>query len=955
VAEAAARLPRPRRRRRWLIIAIASAVALIALLGGLSGFYIDLLWFREVGLSPVFASILWTKIVLVLLFGLVFFAVLYANLLIVRRTSPRYRLFSPEQEVIDRYRQAADPYMRWILPGLSLLLALFAAASVAGLWREFLLWRNGAAVQFGVNDPVFQRDLSFYVFRLPFLHFVQGWLFSSLVVITVVTAAAHYLWGGIRFQAIGEKVTPVVKAHLSVLLGVIMLVKAWGYRLGQFDLLSSERGVVTGASYTDVNAQLPALRILVPIAILVAVLFLVNIRFRGWALPILGIGLLALASIAAGAAYPAFVQKFRVDPQPLEQERPYIERNIEFTRRAFGLDGVEPRRIDVQPDLTKGNVDDNPQTVSNIRLWEPALLQRAYQSLQQIRPYYSFEDVDVDRYTLPDGTRRVVMVSGREIAQSGIPEESANWQNRHLFFTHGYGYVASRVDRVSTEGQPDFLVRGIPPGGVGATSGDLAVGSPPGPLMYYGENEDVGFVVVKTRQKELDRPGGQGVAEGTTTTYAGEGGIDLGGLFRRLAFAWHYRDVNLLISNLISPDSRILINRDIEDRVRKAAPFLDLDHDPYMAVVDGRLAWIWDAYTTSDAYPYSTRLHPDDLVSTDGGPVRLPGSVNYIRNSVKIAVDAYDGTMTFYIVDPEDPIVQVWQKAFPELFAPASAVSPGLRAHFRYPEDLFTLQAEQYARYHVTDPDDFFSSEDFWAVPNDPNVADSRVKPYYVLMRLPGDTEEEFVLFTPFTPRNRPNMIAWLAARSDPDAYGRITQIEFEGGQTIFGPEQVAARINQDPTVSQQLTLLNQQGSTVQYGPLLAIPIEESFLYVQPLFLEASAGGGGAIPELQRVVVVHGESVTIGDTLQETIAQSFGLEPQEPGGGEPPGQTIQELLDQASRHFARADRLLRQGDLAGYQSEIDLARAAVEQALELAQGPDGGPPASPTPSPSATG
>jgi uncharacterized membrane protein (UPF0182 family) len=892
----------------------------------------------------VFWSVFWSRVVLAVTFGIAFFGVMYANLLVVRKFAPRHRLFSPEQEVVDRWRASLDPYMRWLLPGVSLLFAGFAAAGVAAFWQRYLLWKHGAGVSFGQTDPLFGRDLGFYVFRLPFLHFVQSWLFSSLVAITVIVAVAHYLWGGIRLQAIGEKVTPTVKAHLSVLLGLVVLSKAWGYRLSQFDLLTSDRGVVTGASYTDVNAQLPALRILLPIAIVCAVLFLVNIRFRGWALPAIGVGLLALASIVAGGAYPAFVQKFRVEPQELQRESPYIDRNLHATRLAYGLDKVNAKPFRVSSDVSAEDVAANPATISNIRLWDPITLKTGFRQLQQFRPYYTFDDVDVDRYTLDGGERRVVMVSGREITQGGIPASRRSWQNEHLYFTHGYGYVASRVDRVTSEGQPDFVAQDIPVRGPadGPIPGDLAIGTSPGPRLYFGERSDVPFVVVQTQQKELDRPEGSGEEGGEATTqYSGAGGVPIGGLFRKLAFAWHFKDVNLAISGLIERDSRVMYNRDIKSRVEKLAPFLKFDTDPYLAVVDGRLLWIWDAYTYSDQYPYSERIQLNEVVP------KLDGQVNYLRNSVKVTIDPYDGTQKFYVIDPTDPVIQVWQKAFPALFTPADQVSQSLKEHFRYPEDLFKIQADRYAQYHVETASQYFSGEDFWGLPKDVENSDQTLTPYYVLMKLPEQTQEEFVLFVPFTPNNRPNMIAWFAANSDPEGYGDLTAFEFQAGQSISGPEQVFRRINQDTSVSQQRTLLGQSGSRVVFGNLLAIPIANSFLYVQPMYLEATGSAGG-IPELKRVILVHGETVTIGDTLQEALKTSFGTD--EPPPPDNTDQTVAQLIEEALRHFGLADEALKAQDLAAYQREIALAQAAIARAAELLSNSG----VSPTPTPSAS-
>ena len=921
----------PRRRLLlWLILGVA---AVVVVLGALSGFYIDVLWFREVGYSSVFWTRFWSRLALAAVFGTAFFVLLYANLLIVRRLRPRYRVYSPEEEAVERYRAVFEPYARWVLPGVSLLFAAFAAGGVAGQWETYQLWRVAGQVSFGVQDPVFMRDASFYVLSLPFQRFVQSWLFTSLVVVTVVAAAAHYLWGGIRLRAVGERVTPQVKAHLSVLLGLIVLVKAWGYRLGQFDLLVSERGVVTGASYTDVNAHLPALRLLVVIAIVCALLFLVNIRFRGWALPALGLGLLALASVVVGAIYPAFIQRFRVAPQELQREQPYIERNIEFTRMAYRLDAVDRRDFAPAPETTVEEVDNSPTTITNIRLWNPDVTRDSYLGLQRLKPYYDFSDVDVDRYTI-DGERRTVMIAPREVNQEMIPGGGATWQNQHLVYTHGYGVAASRVDQTSSSaGSPAFILADIPV--TGPIADQLTQ-----PRLYFQEEAHVPFVVVNAGTDEFDFPQGETGGQ-AQFRYDGEGGIPVGGLMRRLAFAWRYRDVNLLISGLIHEDSRVLLNTDIQSRVQKLAPFLLYDHDPYAAIVDGRVTWIWDAYTASDRFPYSERVDFGDLSDS----ATLTGVAgNYIRNSVKVAVDAYDGTTTFYIVDETDPIIQAWSRVFPDLFTPVSEAPAALVEHFRYPEDLFRIQAHQYANYHVTNPAQFYQKEDFWSVPQIRLTPDAEtlteLEPYYVLLPLPGESEAGFRLFTPFAPLNRPNMVAWMAAESDPDAYGQLVSFQFQG-QNVNGPEQVTSFIRQDTEVSQQVTLFGQLGSQVIYGDILAIPIGESFLYVQPLYLESQGGG---IPELKRVIVVNGENVEMADTLKDALSEAFGgavaPAPEQPGPQQPapeqPGASVADLLTQAQAHFDAANQALQNGDLGTYQAEIQQAEALIQQAAQAA-------------------
>ena len=958
-------------RRRLIIILVAVVAGLVLAFTALSGFFVDVLWFREVRLSDVFWTVLRTKFLLGLAFGLAFFVLLYSNLWIVRRITPRYRALTPEQEIIERYRMQFEPYARWLLPLFALVIAFFVGLGVTGQWQTYLLWRNGGGLAFGNPEPLFGRDPAFYVFSLPWLKFMQGWLFSALVGVTLLTALAHYLWGGIRPQApgFGEKVSPQVKAHLSVLLGLIMLTKAWGYYLGQFDLLTSQRGVVVGASYTDVNAQLPALRILVIIAIACAILFLVNIRLRGWALPVIAVGLLALVSIIAGAAYPAFVQRFRVAPQEFQRERPFIEDNIEATRRAFSLDDITSSSRPLGDVVTAEDAQVNAPTISNIRLWRPDVLAQNYTSLQRFRSYYEFNDVDVDRYTL-EGQRRVLMISTREISQGGIPEGGRTWQNVHLVYTHGFGAVASQVNTASTEGQPIFTLRDIPPVGDPALEGN-------GQRVYYGEGAqgDAAFVVVDTGTKELDF---QGTATNDqaqqTYTYDGDGGIPIGGFFQRALFAWRFRDVNLLISDLIHGDSRIMIYRDIRQRVPKAAPFLQFDVDPYSAVVDGRLVWIWDAYTTSNQYPYSDFVDLADVAASANQTTSTGGTINYLRNSVKVVVDAFTGKMTYYVADPNDPIIRAWSSAFPTMFTPLSQAPPTLLAHFRYPENLFQVQAFQYTNYHVTEPQVFYGKQDFWAIPDDPTLASETgtaggqgfMRPYYVLMRLPGETDESFVLILPFTPLERQNMVAWLAAKSDPGPdYGDIISFQFPSGVNVDGPTQVFSRINQDARFSSERTLLGQGGSRIVFGDFLVIPLEDSLLYVQPVYVQSNQEN--AIPELKRVVVVNGSAIGIGTSLREALNDSLGTVVPPPGGGggggggggAPAGsleQQIQAALDQASQHFAAADAALRAGDLARYQTEIAAAQEATARAQQLiAQllGAEASP--SPAASPSPTG
>ncbi len=940
----------PAGTRRWPIVAIGIFILLFIIFTVMSGFYVDLLWFREVDLQSVFWTVLRTKVLLGLVFGLLFFGLLYANMLIVRRTTPTTRILTPEQEMVERVRQNIEPHLGWMIPLGAAALALLVGIGVAQQWRTFLLWRNGSGLSFGSPEPLFGRDPAFYVFSLPWLRFVQGWLFSSLVGVTVIVGIAHFLWGGIQPQApaFADKVTPPVRAHLSVLLGLIMVAKAWGYYLGRFDLLTSPRGVVEGASYTDVHAQLPALNFLAIVAVICAVLFVVNIRVRLWSLPVIAVGLLALVSVLLGTAYPAFVQKFRVEPQEQQREAPYIAYNIEATRRAFGLDAIAVSERPADLNVSADALEENQVTVSNIRLWRPTVLGENFQSLQRIRQYYEFHDVDVDRYPL-SGAPRVLMVSGREISQNGISASGRSWQNQHLVYTHGYGAVAAQVNTATSEGAPVLSLSDIPPVGVPQVDE---------PRIYFGEVADVPFVMTNTGAQELDYEGAP-----SGYSYDGTGGIPVGNMLQRALFAWRFKDVNLLISGLIKPDSRIMINRSLEERVPKPAPFLTLDEDPYFAVVDGRLTWIWDAYTTSVEYPYSQEI--DLGTATDGA---IQGGANYMTNSVKVTVDAYDGTMKYYIVDEDDPIVQAWAAAFPDLFTPLSEAPADLVAHFRYPEGLFQVQATQFATYHVTDTTVFFQKQDVWQIPIDPTISANQpsasgdsassgpLRPYYSLMRLPEETDERFMLILPFTPAERQNLVSWLAVSSDPGSYGDMVAYTFPAGRNVDGPTQVFAQINQDPTFSTFRTLLGQVGSRIVFGDFLVIPINDSLLYVQPVYVRSNQES--SIPELKRIIVVNGDTVGVGITLSEALlASTTGQQPSTGGGEEPPpigtiDEQVADLLDQAVEHFLAADVALRAGDLATYQRELQAAQTLVEQANELLVQQTGGASVSPSASPS---
>jgi uncharacterized protein len=938
-------MPFPGRGRRFRTGLVALVFLAIISVSTVVGFYTDLLWYREVGFDEVFWKTLAYKVMLVVAFGLLFFLFSLINLLIVRRAVPIYRVPATNQDdPFERFRGAFLPYSRWIPVGISAFLALFFAFRMGPAWEEFLLALNPVA--FGSDDPLFGRDLSFFMFRLPVYELLYGWLFSALVVTTLVVTGTYYLSGAIRPQAQIDRVSPQVKAHLSVLIGLIALLRAWGYRLNQFELLYSPRGVVSGASYTDVNAELPALKLLVAISIISAALFLINIRFRGWTLPLAAVGLWLLTSVLAAGAFPFIIQRFRVEPAELQRERPFIQRNIEATRAGFGLDTMEVRDFPAQPGITQEAVNENSNTLNNVRLWDPETLKAAYRQLQEIRTYYQFRDVDVDRYVI-DGNRRQVMLSVRELDIETL--QSPTWQNDHLVFTHGYGAVVSPTNETGGEGRPLLLLKDIPP----ETEFDTLRIDQGG--VYFGENP-ITYSIVNTEQAELDYTE---LGRNKTVRYKGRAGVPLQNIMRRLAFAWKFRDVNLAISGLINPDSKIVYNRELRDRVHRAAPFLELDGDPYAVVANGRIFWMMDAYTVSNMYPYSQSLPFEEHSEMRGiaaGSPSIQGMNNYVRNSVKATIDSYDGTIKLYAWDTNDPLIQAWQKVFPDLFENRDEMPEQLRQHIRYPEDLFRIQSFVYQRYHMIDPTDFYQREDLWVIPEDPGrtvgpgtgQTAGPFDPYYVLMRLPDSDREEYVLILPMNPRNRPNMVALLMAKSDPDEFGKLIDFRFPKGDQTFGVGQIHSRINATEQISRTITLLNQSGSNVILGNLLVLPLGKSILYTQPLFLQAT---NNAIPELKYVIVASADRVQMAPTLDDAVTAllegggtviappSEGAE--EPGG---PAQSTDELVREAMEHLNASEQAARNGDWAAYGRELQAAKETLSRAL-------GGGTPSPSPSP----
>jgi uncharacterized membrane protein (UPF0182 family) len=823
-------------------------VILLVLLGIGDGIYTTYLWFQSLDLASVYVTRITAQIYTFLIFGAIFLVFLGANVMVARRLHKR----SPVVPM-DAAPAQVPPGVGRALWGVAIAAQTLIMASVGGgFWELLLKFQNASS--FGVADPLLHRDVGFYVFQLPFYRALQGWVFWTLLLALVNVAVAYGLATDFRHL----RTSKAAAVHLSILGAAVLALLAINYQLDIFDLLFSHRGVTAGASYTDVHAQYGAYWVLTVIAGISAALLLANTLKRTLWLVVGSVGLWLVALIVAGNIIPAIVQQFQVKPNELNLERPYIEYNIDATRRAFNLDNVTVQDFNVQDQVTQSQVQQAPATIKNIRLLDYRPLQTTYNQIQSIRQYYDFPDIEVDRYNI-NGTYQQVMLGARELDTTRLPANAQSWVNLHLQYTHGYGIAMSPVADVSGEGLPQLIERDIPP------QGPLQITRPE---IYYG-TQTRNWVIVDTTQKEFDYPQGD---QNVFATYQSDKGVKVDSLLRRLAFAWRFGDLNILISPTLTSDSKILFNRLIQQRLQTIAPFLTYDHDPYTVVEGGKLYWLQDAYTTTDRYPYSQPI----------------SGYNYIRNSVKIVIDAYDGSTTYYVADPSDPVIQTYQKIFPALFKPLSDMPDALRAHIRFPEDMFLAQMDMYRTYHMTDPQVFYNREDVWAVPQERFAqgtgqagSQQAIEPYYVLMRLPGETKDEFLLLMPFTPATKSNMISWVVARSDGADYGKLLAYRLPKDKLVYGPQQIEALIDQDPSISGQLTLWNQQGSQVLRGNLLVIPVGQSFLFVEPLYLQAQSS---PLPELKRVIVGNGNKIAMTETLDDSLKQLFTTGPSTPGG-----------------------------------------------------------------------
>ena len=921
---------RPERRARVLVGIFLFILIFAPLFWSGIDLIVDWLWFGAEGYRILYTTVLKSQITLSGLAGLGFILVAGVNLLIAHRFSKRSaKVVYPELAEFPGLDRLGEIF-GWVIVIAVLLVGYTVAQWSVTHWKDYLLAQN--AVPMGTKDPIFGLDVGFYVFHLPFRWFLYHLGMTTVIGCLVSAIFLYFTEGGIWVTPRGPQVSPAARGHLFVLGAALFLLIAYRVHLGAYNLLYSSVGVVFGAGYTDVRATLPVLRILIVLSVVTAAGLIVAAVRGSVRIAVFSVLALVAVGIVGGMVYPSIIQHLVVAPNEIDKERPYIANAIKFTRQAYALDRFQEHQFSAAQELSLNDIQSNSATMRNVRLWDHQPLLTTFAQLQEIRTYYDFTGVDNDRYWI-NGTYRQVSLSPRELATSSLPDRT--WINEHLIYTHGYGLCMSPVNEFTSDGLPVFFIEDIPP--VSHISIQIAR-----PEIYYGEVPN-NYCFVKTRQQEFDYPSGE---KDVYRSYDGPGGIQVEGFWRRLLFALKFGQKNILFSSDIQPQSRLMIYRQILNRARRLTPFLRFDRDPYMVIADdGALYWMLDGYTTTDMYPYSE-------------PTESLG--NYIRNSIKVTINAYTGKARYYISDPTDPIIQVYSKIFPGVFKPLDEMPEDLRAHIRYPEAFFTIQAAKYATYHMTDPRVFYNKEDVWRVAQSAARGPAApMVPYYTIMKLAEvGKQEEFVLMVPFTPARKNNMIAWMAARCDAPNYGKVVVFTFPKQKLIYGPQQIESRIDQDPNISQQLTLWGQGGSSVIRGTLLVIPVGNAVLYIEPLYLAAQAGG--ALPQLKRVLVSYSDQVVMTDTLDAALSQIFGGQvstgaeviagsapgtPSLPSGKAAPlpaqtkaiSQTaqFQALAREANQHYQRALQLQRQGDWAGYGQEMKKLGDALDKLAAL--------------------
>jgi uncharacterized membrane protein (UPF0182 family) len=977
-------LSRVSRRGRVTVVVLAVVFLLFTLLDRVVDAWTDWLWFSEVKYTQVFTSVLTTRLVLFALFGAGLGLFVGANLYLAYRLRPLLRPHSAEQHSLERYRMLLVPRFGTWITVVALVIGLFAGLSAQGHWRDWMLFANSES--FGAKDPQFGLDVSFYVFKYPFWRYLLGAGFTATVISVLAALAVHYLFGGVRLQGAGDRMTFAARAHLTALVAVFVLLKAVAYFLDRRGLLlgRNESAEIFGAGYTDINALLPAKEILAWISVVVAVAIVLfsNAFMRNLVWPGLALGLLVISAVAIGGIYPAAVQSFTVKPSPLSKESQYIKRSIDATRQAFGLASVQTTAYPATAKVPPADLAAEKDTVPNIRLLDPAVVSDTYTQLQQVRGFYDFgEKLDIDRYTI-DGHTQDYVVGAREINYTKLTTQQSNWQNRHTVFTHGYGFVGAPANKLVCGGQP-FFVSGF----LGthkdetpttSSSGEACVSptdliSTGQPRIYYGERMTEYAIVGRSpgaKDAEFDRPTG---AADEYFTYDGSGGVDIGSYGRRLLYSMKYRETNFLLSSVFNENSKLLYVRDPRERVEKVAPFLTMDGDPYPAVVNGRILWILDGYTTASTYPYSQRINlqtaTSDALTNIGTFAQAREEINYLRNSVKATVDAYTGAVTLYSFDESDPVARVWNKAFGgKLIKPRAAIPPELLAHVRYPEDQFKVQRDLLAKFHVTDPKEFFSGQDFWEVPVDPASSQtSGVKqpPYYLLAKFPGEETTTFQITAAAVPRIRQNLASLIYGFYDSSGNPKLSVLELPDDTAISGPFQVFSKLTSAPDVRRDLSLFQSSNSRVEHGNLLSLPVGGGMLYVEPLYIKLS--GENSYPLMKKVLLNYGEFVAYADTLQQGIdqlvAQATGRQPPPTGGQPPPaGQPTSGALAGATARVQQAITNLhnaqQSGDFEAYGKalkELDDALKAWQEAAAQPGSAGGSPGTSPTPLPSPSG
>ncbi len=958
------RVGRPSRRARTLLMTLGVLAVLGMAFTMFAGFWTDWLWYRSVNYSSVFTTTLWTKIGLFFVFGLLMALAVGFNIWLAHRLRPPLSAMSMEQQNLDRYRMGIAPYKKWLLLGIVSLVGLIAGASASSQWRTWLMWVNG--VSFGQKDPQFHLDISFYTFDLPWYRFLLGFGFAAAILSVIAAALTHYLYGGLRITSPGARATAAATGHLSVLLGVFVALKAVAYWLDRYGLAvkSSDFKATdswTGLRYVDANAYLPAKTILFCIAVICALLFFATLWRRTWQLPVIGFGLMVLSAILIGGLYPAIVQKFQVQPNEQAKEAPYVTKNLKATREAYGIDDTQVTEYDGKSTTTdKTKLRDDVDATASIRVVDPNVVSPTFQQLQQMRNYYAFPtNLDVDRYS-KDGKNagdQDTVIGLRELNLAGIPKN--NWINDHFRYTHGYGVVAAKGTEADAEGRPVFTESNLP------SKGDLGTYQQ---RVYYGE-KTTEYSIVGGPQKEIDYSDDDGEK---TYSYKAKSGVNLSNPVNRAAYAVAFSEPQILYSGAIGEGSRILYNRTPKQRVEAVAPWLTIDGDAYPAVVNGKIQWIVDAYTTTNGYPYSSRTTlgdttADSLTATNNSRavVAQQNQVNYIRNSVKATVDAYTGEVKLYQWDTKDPVLKTWMKAFPGTVEPKTDISTDLMAHLRYPQDLFKVQRELLARYHVEDADTFLSGSEVWQVPDDPtNKSGDAVPPYYLSMKMPDQSAQAFSLTTTFTPNGRDNLSAFMSvdAEAGTGDYGKIRILKLPTNTTVNGPKQVQSQFNSEQDIAETISLLNRGDSNVEYGNLLTVPLDGGLLYVEPVYVR---GGGLKYPLLRKVLVTYGGNTAFEDTLDEALNKVFGAvgsttQPPDDDGGttKPPptssNPTVQKALNDAQKAFDAGQEALKKGDWEAYglaQKDLQdaLKRAEDAQAAADKSGSSAKPSSSPSP------